>query len=212
MTRPTWLFLGGAILLLSLSGCISPRVQVPPKIDLKQYERVGIISLSTNAEGNLDEFATQKFLEAITKDQKMGIIELGDQDSILRSVQRDKMDPDTVQAIGQKYNVRAVILGNLRVSNVEPKLKVSPFVKSFGVKAEVAAFMIAKLFETGYGATVWTGSAQDTKTVAGITMFPGGRAFFNATDPEEAYGDLVESLIKKVTADFRVTYKRNSPT
>ena len=68
--------------------------------------------------------------------------------------------------------------------------------------------MTAKLLETEYGATVWTDSAHDTKAVARITMFPGGRAFFDARDPEEAYGDLVESLIGKITADFRVTYGR----
>ncbi len=39
-------------------------------------------------------------------------------------------------------------------------------------------------------------------------MFPGGRVFFDARDPEEAYGELVESLIGKITADFRVTYGR----
>ncbi len=207
MTRQMWLLLGGIALLLSLSGCV-PRVEVPPKIDLKEYGRVGIISLNSNAEGNLDEFITQKFLEAITEDQEVSIIELGDEDSVLGSVQRERMGPETVQAIGKKYNVGAVIHGNLRISNVKPKLKVSSLVKSIGVKAEVDAFMTTKLLEAEYGATVWTGSAQDKKTVAHITMFPGHRAFFDARDPEEAYGDLVESLIRKITADFRVTYKR----
>ncbi len=205
MTRQTWLLLSGAILLLSLSGCISPGVELPPKIDLKQYERVGIIRLKTNAEGNLDEFVAQKFLEAITEDQEVSIIELGDEDSVLRSVQRKKMGPETIQAIGKKHNVGAVVLGNLEISDVKPKLKVSSLVKHIGLKAEVDAFITAKLLETEYGATVWTGSAHDTKAVARITMC---RVFFDARDPEEAYGDLVESLIGKITADFRVTYGR----
>ena len=208
MKRQAWLFLVGVILLLSVSGCISPRVEIPPKIDLREYERVGIISLTSNAEGNLDEFVAQKFLEAITEDQKVGIIELGEEDSVLLSVRRRSMNPDTVRAIGEKYSVGAVILGNLEISDVRPTLQLSSLIKHIGVKAEVEAFMTAKLLETERGATVWTGSDRDTETVAGITIFPGSRVFFDARDAEEAYGDLVESLIKRVTADFRVTYER----
>jgi len=117
------------------------------------------------------------------------------------------MAPDTVQAIGKKHNVGAVVLGNLEISEVKPRPKVFSLVKSVGVKAEIDVFMTAKLLETEHGATVWTGSARDAKAVARITMFPGGRAFFDSRDPEECYGDLVESLIGKITADFRVTYK-----
>lgn len=208
MKRQAWLFLVGVILLLSVSGCISPRVEIPPKIDLREYERVGIISLTSNAEGNLDEFATQEFLEAITEDQKVGIIELGDGDSLLRSVGQRSLNPNTLRAIGEKYSVGAVILGNLEISDVRPMLKLSSLVKHIGVKAEVEAFMTAKLLETDYGATVWTSSARDTETVAGITIFPGSRVFFDARDAEEAYGDLVGSLIRESTADFRVTYER----
>lgn len=208
MKRQAWLFLVGVILLLSVSGCISPRVEIPPKIDLREYERVGIISLTSNAEGNLDEFATQEFLEAITEDQKVGIIELGDGDSLLRSVGQRSLNPNTLRAIGEKYSVGAVILGNLEISDVRPMFKLSSLIKHIGVKAEVEAFMTAKLLETDYGATVWTDSARDTETVAGITIFPGGRAFFDARDAEEAYGDLVGSLIRETTVDFRVTYER----
>ncbi len=67
--------------------------------------------------------------------------------------------------------------------------------------------MTTKLLETKHGATVWTDWAHDTKAVAHVTIFPGGRAFFNARDPEECYGDLVKSSIRKITADFGITYK-----
>jgi len=208
MKKQAWLFLVGVVFLLSVSGCISPRVEIPPKIDLREYERVGIISLTSNVEGNLDEFATQEFLEAITEDQEVSIIELGDGDSVLRSVRKRSLNPNAVRAIGKKYSIGALILGNLKVSNVKPRFKLSSLVKHVGVKAEIEAFVTAKLLETEYGATVWTGSARDTETVAGITIFPGGRTFFDARDTEEAYGDLVGSLIRETTADFRVTYER----
>ena len=147
-------------------------------------------------------------MEAITEDKEVSIIEPGNEQSVLRSVQRQRMGPDTVQAIRKKHNVGAVVLGNLEIFEVKLGLKVSSLVKSVGVKAEIDAFMTAKLLETEHGTTVWTGSAHDTKAVARITMFPGGRTFFDARDPDECCGDLVESLIGKITADFRLTYKR----
>ncbi len=168
----------------------------------------GIISLTSNAEGNLDEFVAPKFLEAITEDQKVGIVELGEEDSVLLAVGRRIMNPDTVRAIGETCSVGAVILGDLEISDVRLTLKLSSLVKHIGVKAEVEAFMTEKLLETEHGATVWTGSDRDIETVAGITIFPGKRVFFDARDSEEAYGDLVESLIERVMAHFRVTYER----
>jgi len=79
---------------------------------------------------------------------------------------------------------------NLEISDVRPTLQLSSLIKHIGVKAEVEAFMTAKLLETEHGATVWTGSDRDTETVAGITIFPGSRVFFDARDAEEAYGDF----------------------
>lgn len=206
MNGQNWSYWAFAMLLLIL-GC-GPKMMIPPEIDLKEYGNVGLIDFSSDAEGNLGEFVTQKFLEEISSSQKGArIIELGNLDKILESVQRDKMDVEAVQAIGQKYNVNAIITGNLKVSDVRPKVKLSAIIQSMSVKAEVEASITARLLETEQGATVWTNSAQDTKTVAHVSIFSGGGAFFDADDPEEAYGDLARSLVKKVAADFKVSYK-----
>ena len=61
------------------------------------------------------------------------------------------------------------------------------------------AILMAKLYETGRSATVWTASAKERKTVAHVTVFSGSDVLFNADDPEEAYGNMVKDLIKKVT-------------
>jgi hypothetical protein len=117
------------------------------------------------------------------------------------------MDPEAIQAIGKKYNVNAIITGNLKVSNIKPKVKLSSIIQSMSVKAEVDASLTVRLVETEQGATVWTNSAQDAETVAQVSIFSGGGAFFDADDPEEAYGDLARSLVKKITSDFKVSYK-----
>jgi hypothetical protein len=206
MNRQLWLSWAFVMLLLIL-GC-GPKMMVPPEIDLNEYGNVGLINFSSEAKGNLGEFVTQKFLEEISSSQKGArIMELGSLDKVLESVQRDRMDPEAIQAIGKKYNVNAIITGNLKVSDIKPKVKLSSIIQSMSVKAEVEASLTVRLLETEQGATVWTNSARDTETVAQVSIFSDGGAFFDADDPEEAYGDLSRSLVKKVTSDFKSSYK-----
>jgi len=206
MNRQLWLSWTLVMLLLIL-GC-GPKMMVPPEIVLNEYGNVGLIDFSSEAKGNLGEFVTQKFLEEISSSQKDArIMELGSLDEVLEAVQRDRMDPEAIQAIGEKYNVNAIITGDLKVSDIKPKVKLSSIIQSMSVKAEVAASLTVRLLETEQGATVWTNSAQDTETVAQVSIFSGGGAFFDADDPEEAYGDLARSLVRQITSDFTESYK-----
>ena len=207
MAQRIWLFANLLILLLIL-GC-GPKVMVPPEIDLNEYESVGLINFRSDAEGNLGEFVTQKFLEEISLSQKgASIIELGSMDDVLASVQRDKLDPDATRAIGEKHNVSAIIMGDLTVSDVKPKINISSIITSMSVKAEVEASMIVKLLETERGATIWTGTGQQTEEVAHVSVFSPDTIFFDAKDPEQAYGELTENLIEEVTTDLRMSYRR----
>ena len=207
MNQRIWLCLSVVSVLLVL-GC-GPKVMVPPEIDLKEYESVGLIDFSSDAEGTLGKFVTQKFLEEISLSQKGArIIELGSMGEVLKSVQRDKMDPEAVQAIGQKHNLNSIIIGDLEVSDVKPSISLSSIISHMSVKAEVEASVTVKLLETEHGATVWTDSAQDKRNVAHVSIFSGGAVHFDAKDPEEAYGDLARSLVREVTEDLRISYKR----
>jgi hypothetical protein len=182
---------------------------VPPEIDLAEYESVGLIEFKTDAEGTLGPFITQRFLKEISLSQKEArIIELGSMDEVLVSVQRDKLDPEAISAIGEKHNLSALIVGDLMVSDVKPKVSISSIISHMSVKAEVEASMIVKLLETGRGATVWTGTAQQRKNVAHVSIFSPDSIMFDAKDPEQAYGELTESLIEEVTEDLRVSYRR----
>ncbi|MCK4256680.1 hypothetical protein KAX35_07310 [candidate division WOR-3 bacterium] len=196
------------IVLFLISGC-GPRVMVPPEIDLTEYEVLGLIGFSSNMEGNHDEYATQKFIEAITENQKgIRIIELGSEDEILESLNQKKVNSKAVKVIGEQYNVKTVIIGDLNISDVKPKIDILSLVKSMSFSAEVKASLSVRLLETNSGATIWTNSAQDEAEVANISIISGNLFSFNATDPDEAYGDLIDKLVRDVTKDFRVTYKR----
>lgn len=76
-----------------LSGCAS-KVLMPPKISLTTYNKIGMIQFSSNAEGTLQEFASQKFLQALQSSQPgVRILELGEENKVLHTIQHDKLDP-----------------------------------------------------------------------------------------------------------------------
>jgi len=186
-----------------------PKVMVPPKVDLTQFGSIGLIRFASTNKGTLPDYVTQKFLETVNDAQaKARIIELGSLDRVLDSVNSDELNPAALQAIGKRYNINAVFTGNLEISKVKPKIRIASIISSMGVRAQVDALLTAKLLETSSGVTLWTASAKDSKTVAHVTVFPGGGFHFDARDPEEAYGEIVKSLIRKVTVNLRTTYQR----
>jgi len=191
-----------------LLGCGS-KVIMPPVVDLTKYNNVGLINFKSDAKGKLGEYVTQKFLQEVSRSQNgVRIIELGDEDRVLRSIDREEIGSKAIQIIGEKYDVDAIIMGNLRVSDIKPKVDITTIVKNLSVKADVNASLSVKLIETDSGATVWTNIAEDQKTVAQVSVFSNKDIFFDAKDPDEAYGDLAESLIKQVTEDLKTRRRR----
>jgi hypothetical protein len=191
--------LAAAVALL-FTGCA--RVYVPPAIDLKPQEVIGIIEFKSDAKGDLGGFVTQKFIESITQDQDLRIVELGDEKAVLEAVGLTHLGPDAFEAIGEKYDINTVFTGVLNVSEATPSCGFGPGYASF--EAKVNARLTARLVETGTGATVWSNSGREERTVAGVQKF-GSNFSFDAEDPEKAYGDLARHLCRKVTRDFRHT-------
>lgn len=203
----SWVAIGGAVILLV--GCAAKRVMVPPNIDLNAYNSIGMVQFSSNAEGNLDQFASQKFVQTVQASQPgIRVLELGDRERVLREIEQDELDYSAIQAIGQKYNVDAIIVGNIEVTDVKPTVDLSTLLSSMGLQADVEASLTTRLYETETGATIWTRSARGKETVAHVGMGTGGPVHFGASDPEDAYGKLVNGLVYRVTEDFRVRYVR----
>jgi len=192
-----------AMSIVFVSSCShTVKVLIPPRLDLKNYEAVGLIQFTSNAKGNLQPFVTQKFLQSVQAAQPgIRVLELGPESAVLDSVQHSQMDIEAVKAIGQKYNLKGLITGNLNVTNVKPNLEVLTIIKSMGVSAEVQAALTVRIFETQSGATVWTRSSNDKRTVAHVSL-TGDIVNFGAEDPEEAYGELAKSLVYRITDDF----------
>ncbi len=186
-------------------GC--KHFMIPPAIELTPYEVIGIIEFKCENEGQLAGFITQKFMEWITKDQKgIAIVELGSEEDALAKVQKEKLGPEEIKLLGEKYNVKSIFIGEIKISDVRPRIAIGPGFEFASAKAEVEATMTVKLLNVENSATIWVGSSQGKSNVGHVGLF-GGHFIFDAKDPESAYGGLAESLIKKATKDFRNSYE-----
>jgi hypothetical protein len=181
------------------------RVQVPPRLDLVPYQRVGLVVFTVeNAEGSLHTFATQRFGEAVLGAQRIELLELGEQRDLLGQDTPGRYGPAAARAVGEAHDVSAVFFGHLVVSNIKPKASLSDLAR---MRAEVDVSLSVRLLSTASGSTVWSRSSRATATVAELTL-SGGLPRFGARDPEDAYGELVGRLVREVTRDLRPTYAR----
>lgn len=189
-------------------GC-GPKVLIPPKVDLTKYDPIGLITFKSTAKGKLGEFMTLKFLDEISRSQAgIKVVELGDESKVLKSVDRQTLDPSVIQMLGEKYKLKAIITGDLNVSDIKPNISITSIITSMRVKAEVQATLTVRLIETKSGATIWSNLAEDKKSVASVSIFSKNDIVFDAQNSDEAYGELADSLIKSVTEDLKPRKRR----
>ena len=176
----------------------------PPIVNLEPLGTVGLAGFKTTAKGTIAAYATQVFVEVLTKSQPgVRVKELGPEETILAEVGADRPTPEAMAALGKKYGVEAVFFGTLQVSDIKPRINIASIISSATAAADVEADLSAKLVAAKDGTTLWADSARDRQTVGQVSIFKGGGIFFDARDPEEAYGDLVRSLAYKTTRDFQ---------
>jgi hypothetical protein len=186
------------------SGCGGSNVLMPARMDLQSFQRIGMVEFSSNADGNLQSLASQEFIQKMQSSQPgVPVLELGNEKRVLHAIGHDRLDSDALQAVAEKYNVDVVIVGNLEVTDVTPKVSLSQILTSMDVQADVEAALTTRLLEAGSGATLWTRSARCKQTVGHAGLDSQGGFHFGASDPDAAYGDLVNDLIYAVTQDFR---------
>jgi hypothetical protein len=194
------------ILLLTnlvLQNC-APKVWVEPRTDLNQYGTLGMTKFSSNAQGNLSEFASRKFIETLQFTQSgIKILELGSTQQVLAEINSDQWDFQAVKDVGEFYGIESVFVGDMNVGKIKPKIGLLIIPSMIDIKAEVEATLTIRLLDTNSGATLWMGLAQASEIVAGIIIMGGGPYPFNAQDENKAYGRLVNKLLQLVTDDFR---------
>jgi len=206
----------GAVVLLGVLATLAcgtktqtVNVMVPPRIDLTQHEMIGVIEFGSDAEGELGELATRRFTESARRDQGMiRMVGFGPSDAALETVDRHELDPEAFRALGQEHGVRTILVGTLTISDIRPDFSIASSLRSGSITAQVEATLNVELIEADSGASIWSRSANASQKVAHVSVFGGKQFAFDASDPERAYGGLVDTLVRQVTRDFQVSWER----
>jgi hypothetical protein len=198
------------IFILFMIIACGPKVLIPPEIDLLPYENIGIISFSVeNAEGQLDEMATQRFLQEITRSQRgVQVIELGPLDEVLGKINKTNLDLEAMRAIGEYFGVASFFHGKIKISDVKPDVDIAALIKSLSVRASFNISMTARLFSTETGATLWTDSVLRKESLANMSMGQNKIPYFDVKDQDETHKRLIEYMVYELTRDFRPTKGR----
>jgi hypothetical protein len=180
--------------MVALSGCAAKYAQVPPRLALQPYGRVAVITFSEN-NGNreLSALATQRFAEALLRSQTgFEVLELQPTDSALTDL--------------ASRNVAAVFLGELKVSGIQPRGRLTA-PASLNLNASVSAELSVRLLSIKTGGTVWRSSSAASSTVGRLAT-SGRLPSVSMRNPDEAYGEVVNDLVSGVTRDLRPTWVR----
>lgn len=198
------------ILLLGMA-CRAKYVLVPPAVDLLTYENIGLITFTVeNAKGELDQMATQRFLQEITQYQRgVQIIELGKLDKVLDKINKGTLDLEAAKAIGEEYGVSSYFHGNIKVSKVKPQVNLLGILEK-GLRAQVKfdISVAGRLISTENGATLWTDSALREGTVGFLSMGEDQIPVFGMRSQDEATKELIRALMFQLTRDFRPSRER----
>lgn len=198
------------ILLVSLSllgtACAHyVTVENPPSVNLRQFEAVGLVKFTAKDEP-LSSDVTQRFLATMQNAQPgVRVQQLGDAKSVLAAVGGTAFDPTTLQAIAAKWNVGAVIIGELEVSKPTPRVTVGQGLDSLNAKVQVDGSLRATLYDPT-GATLWTNGAHGSWTLGGMGL--GGGGGIGVADPVMKYRQMLGDLVRLTTDDFRTTWVR----
>ena len=201
-----------AALLLSLgilSGCSSSvLVRVPPRMDMKAYETTGIIEFASNADANINQYATQQFQQQLQSAQPgTRLIELGARESVLAAVGAKQLDADAIKKIGQKYGVTAIFHGTITYAEPTTDIRVTDLTKlQGGVKAEIKGDIFGRLFETATGASIWSSSAWARRPLGGVVSKDQGVSV--AIKNSNPRYQMVPTLVFHLTNDFRASTVR----
>jgi hypothetical protein len=190
---------------LALSACSAKYAAVPARLDLAPYGRIAVVAFSTEqSNSGMSTLATQRFAEALLASQSgVELLELDSGDPSLKGLAANADGVAIAQALGRDKNVPAVFVGQLKVSGVKPRGKLSA--SGMNVRAAVSAELTVRLLSTKTGGTVWRSSAAANGTVGRLAL-SGSLPSIAMRDKEEAYGEVVGQLVSDVTRDLRPTW------
>ena len=203
---------GSLMLSLTVLGCSSTvLVSVPPRVDLSSYGTLGIVEFASDPDHAASARATRHFQEQVQAAQPgTRFIELGSREEVLAAVGGNQLDPETLRAIGDRYGVAAIFLGEISYSEPKADVQIRDLAKlEGGVRAEIRGEVFSKLVETGTGASVWRNSAWVKRQTGSLRVSAenGVSGAMSKSNPRE---EMIPALIYHLTGDFRPSSVRQA--
>jgi hypothetical protein len=191
---------------LALGACAAHYAQVPPRLDLQPYGRIALVTFtSENEDRGLRTVATQRFAEALLRSQSgIELLELSPSDSALTRLAPNADPSALAQALGREKQVPAVFVGQLKMSGLKPRGRISAD-GDLAMRASVSAELTVRLLSTSTGGTVWRSSAVASRTVGNLAVSE-RRPSVSVKNPDDAYDNVVGELVAVVTRDLRPTW------
>lgn len=201
-------FLLWAPMFVFVSCAKTASVYHPPRFDLTQFKRLGIITFSDNAKPSVAGYATEQFLDQIQSAQtNIPIVELGTEAEVLKSIGSNQLDVEAIKKIGQQYKVFAVFHGNLFYSDVKTDVHLQNITNlNANMNTTLHSTLSVKLVETEGGATVWNKSASWKRKLGNVSVNENTGISVETKGYEDAYRKLVPDMVRDVTRDFRGRY------
>ncbi len=175
----------------------------PPVVQLSELGTLGMIDFTAVGAEGLAPLASQRFLASLQAAQPgAAVLELGPRERVLAAVGGAGIDPETIRAIGEKYHLDAILVGEVRTQEIKPRVSIREL-STFSASAEMEGMLSARIFETERGATLWTTSAETRAPLAHVEMAPWGASDFDTNEPEQVRVAIVRELVERATADFQ---------
>jgi hypothetical protein len=188
---------------LGVSGCAT-YVMVPPRMDLGAAGTLGLVSFSTPGPVDPRDQASADFMQAMQSAQPgTPVIELGDRVRSLKDQKQGPLNRRTLRMLHDEYGVDSIVVGDLRISEPKPSLKIGASLKSVSVKTALQGTLNVRIVQTKSGATIWSHSARAEQPVARAAVTPAGIYSGGAQDRGIAEARLVQTLVHHATSDFR---------
>jgi hypothetical protein len=187
-----------ACLSIVATGC-APRYQtvtLAPRVDLTEHQIIAVVEFDSSTQGELGPLATRRFTDLARRDQ--GLVRMMNVD-----LDTDERNQAAFKELGKRHDARTILVGTVNISDIRPNLSISRTLRSGTLTANVDATLTVDLIESATGASIWSASARTSSTVGHISVFEGKNFAFDAEDPEQAYGALIDTLVTRVTSDFR---------
>ena len=206
--RSLFVFFGILVIVFFLPGCSSKqKVLVPPRIELAAYNNIGIIEFTSNGEDWIRSRVTQNFMQQIqTAQPDVRFLELGNAETLLRSIGSNRLDGAAIKAIASTYQVKAIFTGHLEITVFKPEIRWNPTATTAKAEAYLEGHLTAKFVEGFNGATLWTLASRAKKSVGAIKLKKNGPIGIWISDPQAEYVPLVQKIVHKNTRDFYPYY------